>query len=623
MGVMTVPEAREYDAFISYSHAADGKLAPALQRGLQQLGRPWRQRRAMEVFRDETGLAVNPDLWGSIVEALDASAYFLLLASPQAAQSQWVGEEIKHCAETKGVDKIIVVLTEGTLGWDPAAGDFTAESDATHPELRGLLTGPPRVVDLTWARRTTSLTNDNELFRSAMAQIAALIRGRDPEDELAEDAKQRRHTRRVVRAALTSLAAFTALAVVSATFAVANQREAETERDRAERQARIALARQFSAQSRVSEDPRVAVAMALEGAALDGTPDSEGALLTAVSRSGLVEPLAILPERFAPDAVYSSAANGRISLQLDGPGLVIDPASGTEWQMPEFGFHLLPDGERALSVNGPVVRLGEDGSVEEVASLPGGGTTPSFSRDGSRAAYLQVSPAGGLSLVVADLESGEATVRALPGGSVDCLTCEQVALSPDGQQVVVRRTSPGVGQLEAYRVGRLGEELTNDGVYDVDGDGMVRYSDDGSEIWVRDEERIVVLDATTLEPSGAAFSVTRAGPLVFLDDDRAVAAADACQPPAILQAPSMAAVADLPADIEFTEVGCVPQDGFVAWLGDGSRVVTASGIWPVGGDALRALACEALGGPVSAEEFAELSGVDFQPVGCRDGEATS
>ena len=26
-----------FDAFISYSHAADGKLAPALQRGLQQL----------------------------------------------------------------------------------------------------------------------------------------------------------------------------------------------------------------------------------------------------------------------------------------------------------------------------------------------------------------------------------------------------------------------------------------------------------------------------------------------------------------------------------------------------------------------------------------------------------
>ena len=31
--------AMAFDAFISYSHAADGKLAPALQRGLQQLAK--------------------------------------------------------------------------------------------------------------------------------------------------------------------------------------------------------------------------------------------------------------------------------------------------------------------------------------------------------------------------------------------------------------------------------------------------------------------------------------------------------------------------------------------------------------------------------------------------------
>ena len=28
-----------YDGFVSYSHAADGRLAPALQRGLQQLAK--------------------------------------------------------------------------------------------------------------------------------------------------------------------------------------------------------------------------------------------------------------------------------------------------------------------------------------------------------------------------------------------------------------------------------------------------------------------------------------------------------------------------------------------------------------------------------------------------------
>ena len=43
-----------YDGFISYSHAGDGRLAPALQEGLQRLAKRWNSRRALRVFRDET-----------------------------------------------------------------------------------------------------------------------------------------------------------------------------------------------------------------------------------------------------------------------------------------------------------------------------------------------------------------------------------------------------------------------------------------------------------------------------------------------------------------------------------------------------------------------------------------
>ena len=53
---------RAYDAFVSYSHAADGRLAPALQRGLQSLAKPWYRRRALRVFRDETSLSASPEL---------------------------------------------------------------------------------------------------------------------------------------------------------------------------------------------------------------------------------------------------------------------------------------------------------------------------------------------------------------------------------------------------------------------------------------------------------------------------------------------------------------------------------------------------------------------------------
>jgi hypothetical protein len=72
---------KSYDAFISYAHA-DAVFAPALQRGLQHLAKPWNRRRAMEVFRDETSPAVSPGLWPAIRAALDASRWFVLLASP-------------------------------------------------------------------------------------------------------------------------------------------------------------------------------------------------------------------------------------------------------------------------------------------------------------------------------------------------------------------------------------------------------------------------------------------------------------------------------------------------------------------------------------------------------------
>jgi len=100
-----------YDAFISYSHSADGKLAPAVQQGLHQLAKPWNRRRALHIFRDDTGLSANPALWESIEKALDDSRFFLLFLSPTAAQSEWVGKEIARWRETKPASNLLPILT--------------------------------------------------------------------------------------------------------------------------------------------------------------------------------------------------------------------------------------------------------------------------------------------------------------------------------------------------------------------------------------------------------------------------------------------------------------------------------------------------------------------------------
>src|SRR5688500_13326844 len=54
-----------YNAFISYSHAADGALAPALRDGLQRFATPWRvfrwsnPVRLIRVFQDQASLSAN------------------------------------------------------------------------------------------------------------------------------------------------------------------------------------------------------------------------------------------------------------------------------------------------------------------------------------------------------------------------------------------------------------------------------------------------------------------------------------------------------------------------------------------------------------------------------------
>jgi hypothetical protein len=55
-----------YDTFISYSHAADARLAPALQTALHRFAKPRWKLRATNVFRDEISLAAAHDLTGSL-----------------------------------------------------------------------------------------------------------------------------------------------------------------------------------------------------------------------------------------------------------------------------------------------------------------------------------------------------------------------------------------------------------------------------------------------------------------------------------------------------------------------------------------------------------------------------
>jgi hypothetical protein len=223
-----------YHAFISYSHAVDGRLAPALQRGLQRFAKPWYRPRALRIFRDEASLSADPGLWSSIVRALDASRHFILLASPQAAASVWVAREAEYWAAHKPPANLLIGLTEGDLVWDGTDGDFDWEQTTALPQaLRGVFAEEPRFIDLRWARTTEDLSLSHPAFREAVAEFAAPLHG-IPKDELAgEEVRQHRRTVATARAAALALLVLTLLAVAAGVVAVLQRNDAVAQRRRA------------------------------------------------------------------------------------------------------------------------------------------------------------------------------------------------------------------------------------------------------------------------------------------------------------------------------------------------------------------------------------------------------
>jgi hypothetical protein len=226
-----------YDCFISYSHRSDSVVAPAIEHGLERLARPWYRLHALQVFRDETDLSLTPSLWGEIGVALDGARFFVLLASPQSAASEWVNKEIARWCDAKGTANLFIVVTAGELDWDDHTGDFSASSTAVAPALRGRFASEPLYLDLRWVAEVPDLSLRLSRFRAAIASIASPMRGLPPDELEGEDIRLHRRARRLARAAVSALVVLAVAASVAAVLAVVNAH-------RAVREARVALARQ-------------------------------------------------------------------------------------------------------------------------------------------------------------------------------------------------------------------------------------------------------------------------------------------------------------------------------------------------------------------------------------------
>jgi WD40 repeat protein len=433
--VVTADPDVHYHAFLSYSHAADGRLAPALQNAVQRFATPWYRLRSLRLFRDQTGLSASPGLWSAIETALSDSAWFVLFASPRAAESEWVGREVKWWLAHRDPRRLLILVTDGEFAWvADGGGSGRALGTAVPPVLLDALPEEPRWIDLRWVRSRDHVDQRDPRFREAAADLASALRGMPKDSLIGDDVRLHRRNRRL---AAGTIAVLTALAlVVTALVGVVRSQEAQATGIRAARAAAGMVAEADAIRER---DPRTALQLDVAAHHLDPTPQTEAGLV-----QGLTAPfLAELPGHTAAvtDIVWSS--DGARFATADGTGRVVvrEPRGADvavqvgppfELGAPVERLAFTPDGARlAVSGGGRIVLVAPSGPDRTTTTiLPG----PSD--------LLATTPAGDVLAVVDDrllrwAADGTVTVAALDGAG----QVIRAVLSPEGRTLATATTS--------------------------------------------------------------------------------------------------------------------------------------------------------------------------------------
>ncbi|MFG2003070.1 TIR domain-containing protein [Spirillospora sp. NPDC048911] len=334
-------DAFSYDAFLSYGHAHDAKLASVLQTKLERFAKPWYRTRGLRVFRDDADLAADPDLWGAIERALGTARWFVLLASDSAAASPWVNREVTWWLAHRSAARLLIVATERRLVWDDAADDW-APNAPVPPALRKVFRTEPLWVDM-------SGVTGVDLPVERLADLAAPLHGTPKELLISEQVRQHQRTMRLAYGAVAVMTVLTLLAAGGAFVAVG-------QRDKARTQARLATSRQLAALATANLSTRLDVAqlLAVEGYRLDHNPQTRAALFQSLASS--------------PRLVRYLTAGARITAlaaSRDGGVVAVGTASGRviRWDLRSGHRDELTVGSRGVTQ----VALNSDGMVVAVA----------------------------------------------------------------------------------------------------------------------------------------------------------------------------------------------------------------------------------------------------------------
>jgi WD40 repeat protein len=415
-----------YNAFLSYSHTADGALAAAIQSALHSFAKPWYKLRALHIFRDQTNLAVNPALWSSIRDALDQSLFFILLASPEAAASPWVAKETEYWIGKNGTSRVLIVLSGGTLKWDHRSASFTNEgTNSLPPNLLRSFPEEPLYLDLHWVRDGAARLSMREPhFHEAVLQLAATLHNR-PKDELdGADIRIRRHNR---------LLATTGLFAILLTALFALRQTSQRQKVSVQNLAASLAANSAKALADSPDRAREAALLAIESNRLNPSFEGNQALRAAVS---------LLPasvQMYPPEDSNPTERIRDMAFSPDGAILAVARDDGS--------IQLLD-----VMNHKPLGFFGPDEQPATRIELPG--DPQSASRDNNSAVSVAFNASD--SLLAAGSRDGIAHVWAVPGGRellriAHGAPISQVAFHPKANQLV---TASDDGHVRIFDVAR-------------------------------------------------------------------------------------------------------------------------------------------------------------------------
>jgi len=231
-----------YKAFISYRHTPHSRLcAERVEGALKRYGKPiWKV--PVSIFRDERVLKAGDDLPKEIRAALEDSEFLIYLASKDAAQSEWVIDELRiWCDELKRSDRLIIVHISDEIMVDRKADRIVWEATNALPQnLETHLNHIPVWIDLTWAHKDEQLDLRNVEFKKAINLVAARFRGVKPGEMNDIEVLTYRRNLLLRNVGIGMIAASAAIAVWFGVQASKNARVAEARRIDAENQTQIA-----------------------------------------------------------------------------------------------------------------------------------------------------------------------------------------------------------------------------------------------------------------------------------------------------------------------------------------------------------------------------------------------